>query len=355
MAALHGNEPAGVRAARTVLRELRCESPDIRGEILFLVGNRRALAADSRYVHRDLNRAWTTERVRKIGEGPPPDGGCVEDAEQRELIGILEELLRRDTPGGTYLLDLHTSSAAGRPFLTVGDTLRNRSFAAALPLPKILGLEEQVDGSLLEYLNNRGLVTLGLEAGRHDDAASEAVMIAVIRLVMVAAGMVREREVPHARELRNRLRRASSGIPSFVEVLHRHPIRPEDGFRMEPGYASFHSVRAGEVLARDRNGEIRAGDDGFVLLPLYQGQGSDGFFLAREVRRFWMAVSTVLRTLRAGAALPLLPGVGRHPDRTGVLVLDTRVTRWFPLEVLHLLGYRKLRSQGGILLASRRK
>jgi succinylglutamate desuccinylase len=42
-------------------------------------------------------------------------------------------------------------------------------------------------------------------------------------------------------------------------------------------------VAAGTLLARDDGGEIRAPFDGLLLMPLYQAQGSDGFFLGREV------------------------------------------------------------------------
>mgnify|MGYP000107882312 CR=1 FL=1 len=75
--------------------------------------------------------------------------------------------------GPIHFVDLHTSSAPGPPFLTVGDTLRNRRFSRGFPLPLLLGLEEQVDGSLLEYLNNHGFVTLGVEAGEHEAVGTQ--------------------------------------------------------------------------------------------------------------------------------------------------------------------------------------
>ena len=37
------------------------------------------------------------------------------------------------------------------------------------------------------------------------------------------------------------------------------------------------------LLAEDRRGLIRAREAGYVLLPLYQAQGSDGFFIARAL------------------------------------------------------------------------
>lgn len=354
VSALHGNEPAGVRASRAVFERLRDDSPEIRGEVLFLVGNRQALAAGCRFVERDLNRIWTPERIRRLRKAGADLDGCPEDREQHALLGFLEEALRK-AEGEACLLDLHTSSADGRPFLTVGDTLRNRAFSSPFPLPKILGLEEQVDGSLLEYLNNRGMVTVGLEAGRHDDPAAEAIMTGVIRLVMVRAGILKRHDVPEAGGIEAEMRNASAGLPSFIEVRHRHPIGPDSRFRMEPGFASFQPVEEGQVVASQHDGKVRAAEDGLILLPLYQGQGNDGFFLAREVRPLRMRISVWMRKLRVGVLLPFLPGVRRHPHRSGVLVLDTRVARWFPLDVLHLLGYRKLRSRGNVILASRRK
>ena len=51
-----------------------------------------------------------------------------------------------------FVLDLHTTSASGLPFATVGDTLRNRHFAQSLPVTILLGIEEQLEGTMLEYL-----------------------------------------------------------------------------------------------------------------------------------------------------------------------------------------------------------
>ena len=63
----------------------------------------------------------------------------------------------------------------------------------------------------------------------------------------------------------------------------------------------------------------------------------------------------MLRRLRVSAAVRLLPGISQHPEWEGTLVVNTRVARLFPLEILHLLGYRKLRRQGSYLLVNRRR
>jgi len=105
----------------------------------------------------------------------------------------------------------------------------------------------------------------------------------VIRLALAAAGIVEERHLPTVAEDRQVLAGARGDLPRVLHVHHRHAIAPEDRFRMEPGFANIQRVAANELLARDRAGEIRAPGEGFILLPLYQAMGDDGFFLGREV------------------------------------------------------------------------
>jgi succinylglutamate desuccinylase len=52
---------------------------------------------------------------------------------------------------------------------------------------------------------------------------------------------------------------------------------------MQPDYKNFQAVEKGELLALDKHGEIRADEDGLILMPLYQKQGDDGFFLVRRI------------------------------------------------------------------------
>jgi len=114
-------------------------------------------------------------------------------------------------------------------------------------------------------------------------------------------------------------------------------------------------VRKGQLLARDYHGLVLAPHDARILLPLYQGQGEDGFFLARPVHPFWLRVSAVLRKLRAHVLVRYLPGVRTDPTDSEVLIVDTRVARVYPLEIFHLLGFRKVRHVGASLVVSRRR
>jgi len=354
VAGIHGNEPAGVRACERVFQELESPRYTVRGILAAFRGNTRALQRGVRYLEDDLNRLWAADTVRMIQDNPHPEFLGPEEQELLDLMRVINEI-RGESEGRVHLLDLHTTSAGGAPFATVGDTLRNRKFALRFPVPIILGLEEQIDGPMLEFMGDRGVVTLAFEGGQHEAPASVDNHESLLWIALAASGVVRRREVPDLELHRARLRAAGQGAPRVMEVRHRQAIRPEDGFTMRPGFHNFQPVSRGTVLADDVRGEITACEDGLLLMPLYQGLGEDGFFLGRAVKRSWLRLSTALRRLKVGRLMPFLPGVWRHPEMPETLIVNTRVARFYPLEIFHLLGYRRRRSLGPVLLVSRRR
>ena len=348
---IHGNEPAGVLAAERVWLRMQKRRAVLRGEVVLLRGNTRALEQRVRYINADLNRQWTAQNVRTAElEQDTPE--VSERLEQSELLTVIREAANR-ARGEIYFVDLHTTSAHGQPFATVGDTLRNRRFALNFPLTIVLGLEEQIDGTLLEYVNNLGAITMGVEAGQHEAMTSVDNHEAVIWIATAATGNFRREDLPEFDQSRSVLKRASGG-EKVVEVRYRHEIVPEDCFKMEPGFRNFQAVRRGKVLARDRVGAIKASETGLILMPLYQALGDDGFFLVREVKRFWLTLSALLRKLKVGHYMHLLPGVRRDPPNENFLIINTRIARILPLQVFHLLGFRRLRWTDKYLVVSRR-
>ncbi|MBX7192413.1 MAG: succinylglutamate desuccinylase/aspartoacylase family protein [Sandaracinaceae bacterium] len=355
---LHGNEPGGVRACQRVLDTLRERGLSIRGELLALAGNVGALGEGKRYRVKDLNRQWTSQKIAAL-RGRDPRDDDPEDREQRELLAAIDGALDR-ARGPCFLVDLHTTSAAGFPFVLFGDTLPQRDFAIALPLPIILGLEEQVDGVLSEHMSKRGLVTLAVEGGQHDDPSSIDHLASVIWIALSGAGLLAPSDNPELSSSLAHLERARGAIPRVLEVLSRHAIAPGDTFRMEPGFANLAPAHRGQTLATHTKAggtpeTIRAPHDGFVMLPLYQGQGDDGFFWGRAVSERRLRASRLLRRLHLDRVLRFLPGItrdGRDRDR---LHVDTRIAHFYPLEVFHLFGFRKIRQRGPVLVVERSK
>ena len=139
----------------------------------------------------------------------------------------------------------------------------------------------------------------------------------------------------------------------MVEIRYRHNILPGEGFFMKPGFENFDAIRKGDLLASDRHGEIRSLETGYILMPLYQSQGNDGFFLVRRVRPFWLRLSACLRAIGVGNVLQYLPGVERRGNDT--LAVNSKIARWFVVEILHLLGYRRQRPENGTQVFRRRR
>ncbi len=356
VAGLHGNEPAGVLGAMRVIRALREErSRRLQGRVVFLTGNRAALSVGVRFLDRDLNRAWTSERLRTLRMGARPglpESTAREDREQRELLAELDRII--GAAGPTYALDLHTTSGPDGVFTTIGDTLENRDLAQFLPVPLVLGLEELVEGTLHEYLGERGVPSLAFESGQHEEPEAIDRAEAAIWLLLVGLRLLPESAVPEIGKARGQLVPIGEAFPKVLEFRHRHELREGDGFRMRPGFRSFQRLRAGTVVGDDLRGGVSMPEDGRILMPLYQSQGSDGFFVVREFKVFWLRLSRVLRGLGVGRFVHWLPGIREHPSIPGALDVNKRVARWYALQVLHLLGFRRQLDDGDRLVVLRR-
>lgn len=351
-AGIHGNEPAGVHALRRVFDVLTERGATLRGCFVGFAGNLPALAERRRFLARDLNRGWSAAAIERLFALPVAQRSP-EDRQQLELLRCFDEVIA-DASGPVLFVDLHTSSAPGSPFLCLADTIDNRRLGLATGVPIILGIEENIDGASLEWFADRGLAGFAVEGGQHDDPAAIDNHEAVLWILLDRLGITPP-DFLDLRPFRSRLAQAVGSAPPIVEIVYRHVIAPEDRFVMEPGFVNFAKVAKGELLARDRRGELRAPRACHVMLPLYQALGDDGYFLAREVRGVWMWLAKVLRSLPCAALLPLLPGIRPAPDDRDTLLVDPRIARWFAVELFHLLGYRKERPRGERLAFSRRR
>ena len=286
---MHGNEPAGVQALQTVFEMLALEpihnrSFRFRGRLVGLRGNRRALARGQRFLDRDLNRAWRPDRVEHIRQ-QPKDGLVNEAAEQKELMQCIEEEIARYRPTQAVLFDLHTTTADGGIFSLTTDDLPSLELATSLHAPVVKGLVRGIEGTILHYFTEAvtGCPTRGVafEAGQHDDPLSAKRAVAAIINLLRGCECVRPADVETKHD--ELLQRYSFGLPTVTELIRVHRIGVEDQFVMEAGFQNFQFIRKGDVLARDRRGSIRAEADGYILMPLYQPQGEDGFFLIKSV------------------------------------------------------------------------
>lgn len=352
---IHGNEPAAVIALEKVLRTIRQSKPPFRGTLAAIKGNVAALARSVRFIEEDLNRIWTPERMAQLNRnGSASYDETAERREQRELFQLLQTYFR-NKQNPIYLIDLHTTSAESAPFAVLADTIRNRRLALRLHAPLILGLEELLEGTIMHYAGDLGFCTLSFESGQHNQEASVDNHVAAIWLLLTGAGCMARESVPGYENHNARLNFAARDLPRVFEIKLRYGIREGEDFRMQPGYKNFQPISRGELLANNREGEIRSDRKGNIFMPLYQSQGNDGYFIIGRVRYFWLKISEWLRKLHIDKLLPLLPGIQRNPGTENEFIVNLKIARWYAPEILHLLGYRKNHREKGRLIVARRK
>ncbi|MEM7167291.1 MAG: succinylglutamate desuccinylase/aspartoacylase family protein [Planctomycetota bacterium] len=347
-AGMHGNEPGGIQALERVFARLREGDIALHGELIGYLGNRTAVAAKSRYMHEDFNRIWLADRVEALIalDSATANGSAELNTEEQELIELLEALNEAfaRTSGPKYFMDIHSSSADGVPFAMALDTSAHRDFAEQFEVPILLGILEQLDGCLLEYVERNDVTTIGFEGGQHDAPSTVDNSEAAIWLALAASGIVDSdcAEVQRSRQL---LAQAAGSLPQFTEIRYRHAIEPEDRFRMLPGFESFEKVKKSQAIAEDRNGPVTVRETGRLLLPLYQGLGDDGFFIGRELTAFRRTLADGLRSLGIDRLLPLIPGVRRANGTNNTLHVNLRAARYLPRSLFYRLGYRHIRRQ----------
>ncbi|MCB1050067.1 MAG: succinylglutamate desuccinylase/aspartoacylase family protein [Acidobacteria bacterium] len=265
---IHGNEPAGVAALIRVMEELRRSAIPFRGQIHAVVGNLNALRHHLRFIDTDLNRMWKP--------GHPEQ--CAELDEKRELDAYIQERLVT-TPKPHILLDLHTTSAEGAPFCLLGSQNPAELRSSLFTVPQIIGLIDLIPGTLAHHLVHQGHRAFVFEGGQHRVPKTLQNLEHAIWLFLVEVGCLAEQDVVDLAERQAALAAEAVGLPRFLDVKYRHPVLPSDEFMMKPGFFNFDRVEKGQLLAWDRSGEIHAPFSGRILMPLYQGQGTDGFFL----------------------------------------------------------------------------
>ncbi len=285
---LHGNEIAGVKAIEYVIKMLEVEpitNPEfsLSGTIIGLYGNRLALRQKQRYIDTDLNRLWDDANVKKILSSSTLNN---EENELKSLLKSIKYHISRHRPSQIYIMDMHTTSSHGGIFVIPGDEDESLSIAQSTNAPVILGMLDGIQGTTMHYLRTDTLGhptrTLTFEAGHHDDPRSINRSIAAIINVMRSIQMVNPQDVETIHD--NILKQYAADLPKTSRLLYKHEIPKNSEFVMIPGFQNFHAVKKGQVLATQDGYEIKSLHDGILLMPLYQKQGKEGFYIIEEVR-----------------------------------------------------------------------
>ena len=68
-------------------------------------------------------------------------------------------------------------------------------------------------------------------------------------------------------------------INGHYTVKYIHKIKVDDEFLMNPNMHNFEKIKKGQVIAHNKMKPIKAPFDGYLLMPLYQSKGTEGFYL----------------------------------------------------------------------------
>jgi succinylglutamate desuccinylase len=333
-AGIHGNETAGVFALTEFLKSDLIEN--LQGNIYAIAGNLEALSRNQRFIEQDLNRLWTQTNLENLNKR---DCLKAEDLEQLDLFNILKEI-KSNHSGPIYFIDFHTTSSKTLPFITINDALINRKFSQQFPVPVVLGIEEYLSGPLLSYINQLGYVSLGFESGQHDDIDAVLNCIAFINLSMVFTNAIDRKYLTDFEIHFNRLKHQSNNVHHVFEVTYLHRLKQNENFRMINGFKSFQKIDKGMQLAESNSKVIYAKANARIFMPLYQKQGSEGFFIIKKINPFFLKLSEILRKYHFDNLLVLLPGISWHDRDQGVLSVNLKVTKYLAKQIFHIFGFR---------------
>lgn len=281
LAGIHGNEPAGVLALERVQIQLHELDLPFRGKLIGLRGNLPALHQNQRYVDVDLNRLWSKEEIRRIFQLDDTKRN-VEEKELIELLGLIDSV-REAAYAPQIFVDLHTTSAKGGAFSVVASDSSHRALAECLPVPMIFGLAPALAHTTNRFFEENGLIGIAFEAGQHDDPISIDRHEAAVWTLLASLGCMKQEDVPDWDQKQQMLQAAAGDLSLYQNVAYRHEISEDVGFSMLPGFLNFQDVYEGQPLGFDHNGEIFSPEDGRILMPLYQPQGHDGFFIIQDL------------------------------------------------------------------------
>lgn len=272
---VHGNEPEGIHATERVFEQLK--EYTINGEIIGLRGNLSALAQKRRYLAYDLNRCWTEAHLRYLRaetlKHPKP-----EDQEAIALLEIIDRYAQR--PFKTKILaDLHTTSAQRGSFVIVPEYYADHPVVEALHIPVVVNMEYFLKGTLLNYGCDHGFISFAFEGGQIGSPEAVDLHVAGIWSMLLEAGSIENAPASLKEQQAEYLRELASDLPDRVTAKSMHVVHEGADFRMNEGYFNFKPVQKGETLAHDKDGPIVAPQTGLIFMPLYQNEGSDGFFI----------------------------------------------------------------------------
>jgi succinylglutamate desuccinylase len=260
MGGTHGNEPSGVFAVMRLLHEFAQGARELEcGKVVFAVGNEEAVLKNSRQVDYNLNRLFLPE---------PKEADNYELSRVRELQRVLFET-------GSFLVDLHSTSQASRPFVMVETSRVDET--CWIPADTVLCgkpdyWDRYLSGTTQCYGRLKGVPAFTVECGQHDEQSTEdmAYNTACAFLEAYRAGPPQESK------------RTGGLVVEFSAVIRKD----EANFEFARRFAGFDELNKGEEIGRGPLVEHTAATDCVMVFPTDPTKvnlGDDLYFLGLKL------------------------------------------------------------------------
>tara|TARA_B100000579_G_scaffold214240_1_gene175177 strand:- start:7386 stop:10157 length:2772 start_codon:yes stop_codon:yes gene_type:complete len=274
IASIHGNETSGSIALKKVFQEVRDSNIKMEGTVIGLIGNMAAAKNNMRYIDCDMNRMWTNNIINSKSNN--------HTNEKKELLmlkELIDKIIALKKKKNITIIDLHNTSSPNGVF-TIVNNLREKNLANSLKIPTINNLFSKVKGSLAAHYSDKGIASIVFEGGAIGDPASINNHEAGIWKILEKRNFITKNLIPK-QALRNKkeMRDFSAKTTGFYEVKYIYKIKGKEDFIMNPNMQNFEKLKKGQSIARNQDGPITAPMNGYLLMPLYQKQGKEGFYI----------------------------------------------------------------------------
>ena len=272
MSGIHGNELSGKKALKKVFNYLEKNSIEVFGNIIGIQGNLKAIEKKERFIDIDLNRIWRSKIINQIKNGKLNDK--YEYSELKKIHEILEIIIKKKKKKNIIIIDLHNTSSANGLF-TIINNESDYKIASAIKIPIITKLFNKVKGSFSEYYNSKNISSIVFEGGAIGDPASVHNHEMGIFRILEKCKILKKEDVPES--MGEKI--AEKENKKIYKVKYIHQINKGDHFIIKPNTTNFQKIKKGEILGYDKKGEVLSKHEGKILMPLYQEQGNEGFYI----------------------------------------------------------------------------
>ncbi|MBE37382.1 MAG: hypothetical protein CMP50_01820 [Flavobacteriales bacterium] len=274
IAAIHGNENSGVIALERFFKHINNTNTKIAGTVIGLIGNLNALKNNSRYINSDMNRMWTDRIIESKSSQ--------KKSEFKEVLMVkelIDKIIKLKKKRNITIVDLHNTSSPNGVFSIVNN-LKEKKIAEHLEIPVINNLFKKVKGSFAEYYSSQNINTIVFEGGAIGDPAAINNHEAGIWKMLEKKGFISQDFIPE-KVLKNNINmnNFSKETKGYYFVKYIHKIKKGNEFLMNPNMRNFEKIKKGQIVGHSNHGPVKSPYEGYLLMPLYQKQGKEGFYL----------------------------------------------------------------------------